>query len=236
MDPRQLPIVQLENIRNRSSIGQKDFSGTLVTAGAVTSVGFEIQKCETHPEMWLRIQAFYSCVCLVMFSVNDWFTLETCEAFCYQLFNYINFQTNQQSPCLDGLKMAHLQTLTEFANEIHSAGRTLEELIREKACWTPYWKDIPTADGRPSKRSAPGAELSNDGLPPAIMNSINQSNQLVRTLQGQLDRALKGGLKTEVTKTTEVDDGANGGGKNGKKGGGRKRPGGQARRVSQKKK
>ena len=210
-DPRQLPVIPVEKIRLRSSLFTFEQTGVLVTATALVPVGHEVQECTCHPELWLRIQAYFTCVCLCMFNTANWFTFETCEAFVHQLFFYIFLQTDSSTPGLPGLKVAYSQMLTTFADEIQNNGRTLEELIKEKGCWVHYWKDIPSASGRPAKVSAPGAELSGDTLPPSVLSAIQANTNMVRALQSKVDRKGAGKATRPAIANGGVGDGDGGG-------------------------
>ena len=64
--PRRLEVVHLENVRLQSAISSNELKGTLVSGSSVHEFRKEVSEVSAHHDLWLRANAVFSTLCLVM--------------------------------------------------------------------------------------------------------------------------------------------------------------------------
>ena len=195
--PRRLTIILPENIRTSASVEKRGgrVSLTIDPGQLPTAQLLESEAVTGYDEVWGRIRADFTTMCLVTVSSPEFFPYQTCEWFLDSLRGWI-FQRfkNVQAP-LDFYKEAYNKTMQVFVEGVRTGNKSLKELTTETSAYQHFFT-VYTPPGAPSgsgssghgHQVAPGAtaDVTKD-----LQSEINRLNAEMRERQSRHDRQLQ---------------------------------------------
>ena len=139
--PKRLEIVHLENVKLQSAIRSNELKGTLVTGNHMHEFKREISEVGAHHDLWLRLNAVFSTLCLVMSETDGYFRFDELERFVYRVFDLIFKRVNKQRCPISGLLEAYMCMFAEIAEELRVRDTRLGEIL-ERAQWERHFTAV----------------------------------------------------------------------------------------------
>ena len=185
--PKRLELVHLENVKLQSAISSNELKGTLVSGSTMTEFKREVSEVGAHHDMWLRLNAVFSTMCLVMSETDGFFKYDELERFIYRMFDLIFRKAGRQRVPVPLLMEAYMVMFAEISEELRVRDTRLGEIL-ERAQWERHFMALQTADcgSQPARGRSRSPRRGHDDARGAD-NQVQETLRLQKLLQGKVD-------------------------------------------------
>ena len=231
--PRKLEPPMLEKVRLQNSPLMDGRKGTFIQGSTVREYEEVHEVVASHHMAYVRMRAIFTTLCFVCVQDPSFYDYGTNEDFCDLLLDLLNRTYSGNGffhvhPPLAFFQRAYLSMMSDFCQEMRTNDAKLAELVKGKSAWQHYWTGyIPDSNGIPAAVSGSSSSQL-DSVPRGVGTPDNASLErqlkeaisMARSAQSQLDReradARAFHKSAGADHSNSRDDGANGGGKQGK--------------------
>ena len=189
-EKRTMYVPVMSEIKLKSALPTTEVTGTMISGSSIYEVSSPVARSSINPaEFFLLVRAWFTTWAYISTSETGWFDYETCVSFVESLYTFVFMRHDQRQPTIAGLTKAFLCTLADMATEVQNHSTPLGEMVRNRAFWNHYWKDIEFVGGaRSGASSSVGAELALTQLPTDVQRTVNADERVTDALRSSLDR------------------------------------------------
>ena len=207
--PKTLHVILLEQMKFQSSLNtDADFTGmVLPESGFVRKFSVTHSAVKNAHEMWMRIRCLMSTIAFCMIEDKTWLPYEKVESFMDYLNDLMFNRLDDKEPDLAFFNRAYLCTMNEWQQTIRNGSVSLGTLIEQRSVWSHYWTNYSPSSSSSSRslNAGPSGHIDMAMLPPDLVQKINNSWSLVRSLQSKGDN--NGAANRPARDNDDGDDG-----------------------------